>query len=98
MIRRVDDAPKLVDPSGSISEGQVGPTNVRTMNQSENWEPSSSRGAHNSQFPLNQRRKSPSSMHSITSGTSRVGRSQKRRSEDQHPSGSETKARPASSD
>ena len=69
MIRRVDDAPKLVNPSGSISEGQAGPTDVRTMNQPENWELSPLKGA--------QRRQSPSSIESVSS---RVGRSQKQRS------------------
>ncbi|KAI0000966.1 cation transport protein-domain-containing protein [Russula vinacea] len=38
MIRRVDDAPKLVNPSGWISEGQAGPTNVRSTNQADNWD------------------------------------------------------------
>lgn len=37
MIRRVDDLPKLVNPSGSISEGQAGQTDVRSVTESGNW-------------------------------------------------------------
>ena len=44
MIRRVDDAPKLVDPSGSISEGQAGPADNFSTHSSSNWELSLSTG------------------------------------------------------
>jgi hypothetical protein len=72
MIRRVDDAPKLVNPSGWISEGQAGPTNVHSMDQSDNWE--SSTAPRDPQLPLQE------SGSSVSSGQSRVGRPLKRRS------------------
>jgi hypothetical protein len=77
MIRRVDGAPKLVDPSGWISEGQAGPTNVRPMNQSDNWE---STAPHDPEPPLVQKSRSTSPIRSVSSGQSRVGRPLKRRS------------------
>lgn len=38
MIRHVDDAPRLVNQSGWISEGQEGSANVRSISQSDDWE------------------------------------------------------------
>jgi hypothetical protein len=73
MIRRVDGAPKLVDPSGWISEGQAGPT----VNQSDNWELTS---PHDPQPPLIQESRSTSPIRSVSSSQSRVGRPLKRRS------------------
>lgn len=80
MIRRVDDAPKLVNPSGWISEGQAGPTNVRSTNQADNWEPSPSTAPRDTQLPLVQESRSTSPTRSVSSGQSRVGRPLKRRS------------------
>jgi hypothetical protein len=73
MIRRIDDAPKLVDPSGSIIDGQAGPSNVRTMNQSDNLESSSSTAPHDPHHPLAQESRSASSKLSASSSESRVG-------------------------
>jgi len=80
MIRRVDDVPKLVNPSGSISEGQAGPTDVRSVTGSDNWVQSPSEGLHNSPLPLGHESRSRSPIESISSRESRVGRSPTRRS------------------
>lgn len=98
MIRRIDDTPKLVNPSGSISDGQAGPSNVRTMNQSDNLESLSSKAPHYPQHPLAQESRSASPERSISSSESRVGRPLERRLEDHHSSRSRSKARPVSSD
>jgi hypothetical protein len=80
MIRRIDDALKLVNPSGSISDGQAGPSNVRTMNQSDNLESSSSSKApHDLQHPLAQESGSASPKPSVSSSESRDGRPLERR-------------------
>jgi hypothetical protein len=60
MIRRVDDAPKLVDPSGWISEGQAGPINVPSTHPSTAWEPSPSTELKARQLALVQESRSPS--------------------------------------
>jgi hypothetical protein len=81
MIRRIDDAPRLVNPSGWISEGQAGPTNgVRPTSQSDNRELSPSTALHDPQLHLTQERRSTSSMRSVSPGQSRVGRPLKRHS------------------
>lgn len=80
MIRRMDDVPKLVNPSGSISEGQAGPTDVRSVTGSDNWAQSPSEGLHNSPLPLGRESRSRSPIQSVSSGESRVGRSPTRRS------------------
>ncbi|KAI0282873.1 cation transport protein-domain-containing protein [Russula aff. rugulosa BPL654] len=98
MIRRIDDAPKLVDPSGSIIDGQAGPSNVRTMNQSDNLESSSSTAPHDPHHPLAQESRSASSKLSASSSESRVGGPLERHSEDHHSSRSRSKAPPVSSD
>jgi len=74
MIRRVDDAPKLVNPSGSIIESQVGPTDVRSMTGSDKWTQSPSEGLHSSQPPLGQER-NHSPIQPVTSGEFRIGQS-----------------------
>jgi hypothetical protein len=79
MIRRIDDAPKLVNPSGWIIDGEPGPSNVRTMNQSENSE-SSSTAPHDPHHPLAQGSRSASPKRSVSSSESRVGRPLERRS------------------
>jgi hypothetical protein len=80
MIRRIDDTPKLVNPSGLISDGQAGPSNVRTMNQSDNLESLSSTAPHYPQYPLAQESRSASPERSVSSSESRVGRPLERRS------------------
>lgn len=80
MIRRIDDAPKLVNPSGSIIDGQTGPSNVRSMNQSDNLESSLSTAPHDPQDRLAQESGSPSPKRSVSSSGSRVGRPPERRS------------------
>ena len=80
MIRRVDGAPKLVNPSGWISEGQAGPTDVHSMNQSDSRELSPSTVPHATQLPLVQGSRNTSPMRSVSPGRSRVGRPLKRRS------------------
>jgi len=80
MIRRIDDAPMLVNPSGSIIDGQAGPSNVRTMNQSDNLESSSSTAPHDPQQFLAQESRSTSPKRSVSSNESRVGRPLERRS------------------
>jgi len=80
MIRRVDDVPKLVNPSGSISEGQAGPIDVRSVTGSDNWAQSPSEGLRNSPLPLGHESRSRSPIESISSGKCRVGRSPTRRS------------------
>ena len=80
MIRRIDDALKLVNPSGSIIDGQPGPSNVRSTNQSDNLESSSSKAPHDPQHPLAQESRSTSPKRSASSSESRVGRSLERRS------------------
>ena len=80
MIRRIDGAPKLVNPSGSIVDVQAGPSNVRTMNRSDNLESSSSTAPHDPQHPLAQESRSASPKHSVSSSESRVGRPLERRS------------------
>jgi hypothetical protein len=83
MIRRIDDAPKLVNPSGLIIDGQAGPSNVRSMNQSDNMESSPSMAPHDPQHPLAQESRSASpkrSVSSLSSSESRVGRFLERRS------------------
>ena len=79
MIRRVDGAPKLVNPSGWISEGNAGPTNVRSTKQSDKRELSPS-AAHDVQHPLAQEGRSTSPTRPVSSGQPRVGRPLKRRS------------------
>jgi hypothetical protein len=79
MIRRVNDAPKLVDPSGWISEGQAGPTNVRSMLQSDN-DNRESTAPHDPQLSLVQESRDTSPIRSVSSSQSRVGRPLKRRS------------------
>jgi hypothetical protein len=74
MIRRIDDALKLVNPSGSIIDGQAGPSNIRTMNQSDNLESSSSKAPHDPQHPLVRDSRSASPKRSVSSSESRVGR------------------------
>ncbi|KAI9507993.1 cation transport protein-domain-containing protein [Russula earlei] len=95
MIRRVDDALKLVNPSGRISEGQASATDIRPINRSDDGEQPLSRGSQN---PLSQRSGSPVSIQSVSSGESRVGQSPERHSEDHHSSVSRGKFGPASSD
>ena len=73
MIRRVDDAPKLVNPSGWISEGQGSSTNVRSMDQSDNWVSSPLVAPRDPQLPLVQESRSTSPIRSVSSGQSRVG-------------------------
>jgi hypothetical protein len=80
MIRRIDDTPKLVNPSGSIIDGRAGPSNVRTMNQSDNLESSSSTPPHDPQHPLAPEIRSASPKRSVSSSESRVGRPLERRS------------------
>lgn len=81
MIRRIDDAPRLVNPSGWISEGRAGPTDdVRPTNQSDNREMSLSTALHDPQLPLTQERRSTSSIRSVSPSQSRVGRPLKRHS------------------
>lgn len=80
MIRRIDDAPKLVNPSGSIIDGQAGPSKVRTMNQSDNLESSSSTVPRDPPHPLAQESRSASLKRSDSSSESRVGRPLERRS------------------
>jgi hypothetical protein len=77
MIRRIDDAPKLVDPSGWISEGQAGPINVPSMHPSSDWESSPSTGPKTWQHSLVQKSRSLSPTPPA-SHESRVGRSQER--------------------
>lgn len=74
MIRRIDDAPKLVNPSGSIIDSEAGPSNVRTMNQSDNLELPSSTAPHDPQHPLAQESRGASPKRSVSSSESRVGR------------------------
>ena len=80
MIRRIDDTPKLVNPSGSIIDGQAGPPNVRAMNQSDNLESSSSTAPHDTHHPEAQESRNASLKHSVSSNGSRVGRPLERRS------------------
>jgi hypothetical protein len=80
MIRRIDDALKLVNPSGSIIDGQAGPSDVRTMNQSDNLESSSSTAPHDPQHPLAQVSRSASPKRSVPSSESLVGGPPERRS------------------
>ena len=80
MIRRIDDAPRLVNPSGWISEGEARPTNVCSMNQSENRELSPSTASHDPQLPLTQESRSASPIRSVSPGQPRVGRPLKRHS------------------
>jgi hypothetical protein len=70
MIRRIDDALKLVDPSGSIIEGQAGPSNVRSMNQSDSL---SSTALRELQHLLAQESGSTSLRRPVSSGESPVG-------------------------
>jgi len=74
MIRRVDDAPKLVDPSGSIIEVQAGPTDVRSMTGSDKWTQSPSEGLHSSQPFLGQE-SNHSPIKPVSSGEFRIGQS-----------------------
>jgi hypothetical protein len=80
MIRRVDDVPKLVNPSGSISEGQAGPTDILSVTGSDNRAQSLSEGLHHSPLPLGHENRSRSPIQSVSSGQPRVGRSPMRRS------------------
>ena len=80
MIRRIDDALRLVNPSGSIIDGQAGPSNVRTMKQSDNLESLSSKAPHDLQHPPAQESGSASPKPSVSSSESRVGRPLERRS------------------
>jgi hypothetical protein len=80
MIRRVDDVPKLVNPSGSISEGQAGPTDVLPMMGSDNRTQSPSEGLHKSPLPPSHESRNSSPIQSVLSEESRVGRSPTRRS------------------
>jgi hypothetical protein len=72
MIRRIDDAPKLLNPSGLISEGQAGSTDLRLVAQLP------SEGLHDS-LPSSRENRSRSPIESIPTEESRVGRSPKRR-------------------
>ena len=75
MIRRINDAPRLVNPSGWISEGQAGPIfDVRPTNQSDIRELSSSMASHDPQLPLTQEGRSTSSIRSVSPSQSRDGR------------------------
>lgn len=82
MIRRVDDVPKLVNPSGSISEGQAAPTDVLAVTESDNRArtQSPSEGLHNSPLPLCHDSRSRSPIQSVSSEEPRIGRSPMRRS------------------
>lgn len=80
MIRRVDDAPKLLNPSGSISEGNAGPTDLRSVIGTDHLGQSPSKGLHSSQPPSSRENRSRSPIDSAPSEESRVGRSTKRRS------------------
>ncbi len=80
MIRRIDDTPKLVNPSGSIIDDQAGPSNVRTTNQSDNLEPSSSTAQHDPHHPLAQESRSASPKRSVSSSEYRAGRPLEQRS------------------
>jgi hypothetical protein len=46
MIRRLDGAPKLVNPSGSIIEGRAIPANVHSLDPPDNLESSYPMGPH----------------------------------------------------
>jgi hypothetical protein len=74
MIRRVDDAPKLVDPSGWISEGQAGTMNVPSTHPPYNCESSPPAGR---QLSLVQECRSPSQNPSVPHEP-RIGRPPKR--------------------
>lgn len=80
MIRRIDNALKLVNPSGSIIDAQAGPSNVRTMNQSDNLESSSSTAPLGPQHPLAQESRSASPKRFVPSSESLVGGPPERRS------------------
>ncbi len=74
MIRRIDDALKLVDPSGSIIESQAGPSNARSMNQSDNLSSTALHESHDLQHLLAQESGSTSLRRPVSSGESPVGR------------------------
>ncbi|KAI9465251.1 cation transport protein-domain-containing protein, partial [Lactarius psammicola] len=79
MIRRVVGAPKLVNPSGSVIEGQASPVNVLSPDPSDNLEPSFPTGPHTRQLSLVQESRSPSPIPS-TSSEFRAERSARRHS------------------
>jgi hypothetical protein len=78
MIRRIHDAPKLLNPSGLISEGQAGPTDLRLVTRSDNLAQLPSEGLHDP-LPSSRENRSRSPIDSNPSEESRVGRSPKRR-------------------
>ncbi|KAI0250923.1 cation transport protein-domain-containing protein [Lactifluus subvellereus] len=95
MIRRADDAPKLVDPSGWISEGQAGPVDVFSTPSSSNWELSLPTGPHTRKHSLVEESRTPSPVPSA-SHEPRVGRTPRGHSENYYSSGS--RGRPTSSE
>src|SRR6266702_592614 len=78
MIRRMDGAPKLVNPSGSVIEGQASSVNVLSPDRSDKLEPSFP-SPHARQLSLVQESRSPSPIPS-TSSEFRAGRSPRRHS------------------
>jgi hypothetical protein len=74
MIRRIDHAPKLLNPSGSISEGHAGPTDLRSVIGTDNL----AQSPHDSQPPSSRENRSRSPIESVPSEEARVGRSPKR--------------------
>ncbi|KAI0263834.1 cation transport protein-domain-containing protein [Gloeopeniophorella convolvens] len=76
MIRRMDDAPKLVNPSGWISEGHSDPIKVVAVEPPDEADSSSSEP--NGRLSLVQESRTPSPARSDYSQESRVGRPPKR--------------------
>ncbi|KAH9067652.1 cation transport protein-domain-containing protein [Lactarius vividus] len=97
MIRRVDGAPKLVNPSGSVIEGQA--STVKVHPDTDNLELSVPTGPHARQLSLVQesRSTSPTQIPSTSSGF-HAGRSARRHSESNHSPNLGDKAQTASSD
>ncbi|KAH9006185.1 cation transport protein-domain-containing protein [Lactarius hatsudake] len=98
MIRRVDGAPKLVNPSGSVIEGQTSTVNVHPPNP-DNLESSVPTGPHARQLSLVQesRSTSPTQVPS-TSSEFHAGRSARLHSENSRPPNLGDKAQTTSSD
>ncbi|KAH9050993.1 cation transport protein-domain-containing protein [Lactarius deliciosus] len=98
MIRRVDGAPKLVNPSGSVIEGQASTANVHPPDP-DNLELSVPTGPHARQLSLVQesRSTSPTQIPS-TSSEFHAGRSARRHSENNHSPNLGDNAQSASSD
>ena len=79
MIRRLDGAPKLVNPSGSIIEGRTSPVNVHSLDPPDNLESSYPIGQHarQSENPQVKESRIPSPISS-TSSEFRLGQSARR--------------------